>query len=201
MANFKKIFISTVLVGAASSVLAALPPQFSECIRADTSSMASVSDLRDMAKVSKVTYCQNQVTLVGAADVKELLKSNVDVGISLARTSYSYDQLLDMASSGSYLLYVDATKLSVAQLTALAQQGVQLAIMSSTSGLSQSDLVNLGNTKSFIYNVMSTVPRADLQALVNLGVQVVIRTAQSGMTKDDIVAVAQTNSSLVTVYP
>ncbi|MNJ93302.1 hypothetical protein D3C87_109810 [compost metagenome] len=194
--------LSLMIVTLASSVgFAALPPQFSECLRSDALPSISYNDLKELAKVAKVTYCQNQVNLIGRNEAKDLLRSNVDLGVSLARSNYSYEDLLDMARAGSYVLYVDTAKLSRAELINLAREGVQLVIMSISSTLSQVDLVAIANEKSFIYNVTSMVPRADLQQLVSLNVQVVIRSAQSNLSKEDIVAVAQTNSSLVTVFP
>ena len=196
-----KWILAAFCFGFSSVSLAALPAQFSECLKMDTPPNTSFTDLKDMAKVAKMTYCQNQVSLIGLLEVKELLKSNVDVAISLAKTNYSLRDFVEMAQAGSYVLYVDSNKLSRVDLIALAKEGVQLVVMAASSGLSQADLVALANVKTFIYNVDAMIARSNLQDLVGLNVQIVIRTSNANMSKPDIVAVAQVNNSLVTVLP
>lgn len=196
----KSSFMALALTGLSSVGVAALPPQFSECLNATTMTMLSFADLRDMAKAAKMTYCQNQATAIGATEVKELLMANADVGISLAKTSYSISDFLAMAQGGSYVLFVDSSKLNRMELTSLMQAGVQLVIMAASSGLSQADLMTMAGVKPFIYNVDAMTSRGFIQDLVNLKVHVVIRTG-STISKADAVAIAQTNSTLVTFLP
>lgn len=182
--------------------LAALPPQFSECLNTNSGTAMSVADLKEISKLSRVTYCQNQVGLVGKPETMDLLSSpNVQVGISLSKTSYSQADLLDLAGSGSYVLYVDGPRLTRDNLIALAQANVQLVVMTANSGLSKADLLALAAAKSFVLNVNSAVTATDLSDYVNAKVQVVIRTSQSGLSRADIMNVAQANSELVTVMP
>lgn len=198
---FAQLILSVLVAGFCSGATAALPAQFSECLKMDTAPNTSFTDLKDMAKVAKMTYCQNQVSLIGLLEVKELLKSNVDVAISLAKTNYSLRDLLEMAQAGSYVLYIDSNKLSRLDLISLAKEGVQLVVMAASSGMAQADLVALANAKSFIYNVDAMIARSNLQDLVGLNVQIVIRTSNANISKPDIVAIAQVNNSLVTVLP
>lgn len=180
---------------------AALPPQFSECLVGDSGAI-STQDLRDIAKVSKVTYCQNQLGLTNKDDTLDMLKDkNIQLGISLAKTNYSREDLIDIAKAGSFVLYVDSSKLAKEYLIDIAKAGAQLVIISATSGLSFSDLRDIGRAKSFVYNVNSGVTKDDLKALVDIGVQVVIRSNQSALSKDEIIEVAKVNSDLVTIMP
>lgn len=184
------------------SVLAALPPQFSECLQQNSGSNMSATDVAEIAKVSRITYCQNQVSIIGKSDLLTMLANpNVNLGVSLSRTSYSSQDLLDMAAAGTYVLYVDSARLSRDNLVSLLNAGVQLVVMTATSGLSKSDLTTLAATKSFILNVNSVVLKSDLQDYVRAGVQVVIRTAQAGLSRQDILEVAQLNSEKVSIFP
>ena len=108
---------------------------------------------------------------------------------------------MDLAKVGHYVLYVDSPKIEKEYLIDLAKAGVQLVVMSATSGLSISDLKDLAKAKSYVFNVNSLMVKDDLKDLVGLKVQVVIRSSQSGITKDDIVEVAKVNSDLVVVMP
>ncbi|WP_374077289.1 hypothetical protein [Bdellovibrio bacteriovorus] len=181
---------------------AALPPQFSECLSGNSGTAMSVADLKEISKISRVTYCQNQVGLVGKLETMDLLSSpNVQVGISLSKTTYSQADFLDLAGSGSYVLYVDGPRLTRDNLIALAQANVQLVIMTANSGLSKADLLAIAAAKSFVLNVNSAVKATDLGDYVNAKVQVVIRTSQSGLSRADIMSVAQANSEFVTVMP
>lgn len=181
---------------------AALPPQFSECLRENSGTIMTVTDLKEISRLSRVTYCQNQVGIVGKVETMDLLKSpNIQVGISLSKTTYSQLDLMDLAASGSYVLYVDSSRLTRDNLIALAQANVQLVLMSSTAGLSKADMLILAAAKPFILNVNSPVPRADLRDYVTAGVQVVIRSSQSGLSRADILDVAQVNSEMVTIMP
>ncbi|QDK36484.1 hypothetical protein [Bdellovibrio sp. NC01] len=181
--------------------MAALPPQFSECLNGDSGTVSS-GDIADIAKVSKVTYCQNQLGLTNKLDTQELLKNkNIQLGISIAKTNYTREDLMDLAKTGSYVLYVDSTRIPKEYLIDIAKAGAQLVIISATAGLSTFDLRDIARAKSFVYNVNSAVTKDDLKSLVDVGVQVVIRSNQSALTKDDIVEVARVNSDLVTVMP
>jgi hypothetical protein len=184
-----------------STVLAALPPQYSECLRTDASTSMSYYDLKELSKVSRVTYCQNQLGLIGKTEISELLKGKIDVGISLAKTNYSKEDFLEMAKSGSFLLYVDSPKFNKEALVDLAKAGIQLVILYSTAGLSKDDMLYIASEKSFILNVNSNIIKEDLISLVKANVQLVIRTGQANLSKDDLVAVAKTNTALVTIFP
>ncbi|MEK2644057.1 hypothetical protein [Bdellovibrio sp. BCCA] len=184
------------------SANAALPPQFSECLRENSGTVMTVTDLKAISLLSRVTYCQNQVGIVGKTETMDLLRSpNIQVGISLSKTTYSQLDLMDLASSGSYVLYVDSGRLTRDNLIALAQANVQLVVMTATSGLSKADLLAIAAAKPFILNVNSAVSRVDLRDYVTAGVQVVIRTSQSGLSRADIIDVAQVNSEMVTIMP
>lgn len=182
--------------------LAALPPQFSECLNDVSSSSMSVADIKEIAKVSRVTYCQNQVTLVGKLETQDLLTNpNVQLGISVAKTSYSYTDFLDMARSGKYVLYVDGPRISRDNLISLSQAGVQLVVLSSSSGFSKADLLQIATAKPFILNVNSYATQTDLRDYLTAGIQLVIRTSQVGLSGAAISEVAALNSGLVTVLP
>lgn len=194
------ILILTQIFG--SIAFAALPPQFSECLRDNTSSAMNATDLSAIAKISKITYCQNQVGLVTKADTMTILRNpNVNMAISLSKTTYTIEDLNDIATSGSYLLYVDGSRLSLANLQTLSRAGVQLVVMSSTAGLSKGDLMTLAQERPFILNVNSPLLKADLRDYVTAGIQIVIRTNQAGLTGADILEVAQLSSDRVTVLP
>lgn len=181
---------------------AALPPQFSECLNSSSASTLSVSDLKALAEVAKLTFCQNQVGLVGKTDLQNLLASpNIQVGVSLAKTSYSITDLLDFAAAGSFVLYVDSSRLTRANLSALAEAGVQLVLMGTSSGLSKSDIISLAAQKPLILNVNTFMSRADLLDYINAGIDVVVRTSQAGLNLADITALAQLNSGKVTILP
>lgn len=181
---------------------AALPPQYFDCLRENSGTSMSVADLKEIAKAVRVTYCQNQVGFFGVAETKDLLSSpNIQVGISLAKTNYSQQDFLSLASAGSYVLYVDSARLNRIDLNALAAAKVQLVIVASSSGLSKLDLLQVAQAKPFILNVDVPMSRSDLLDYVNAKVQVVIRSGQSGISRADILALAQVNSELVTVLP
>ncbi|GEM_PF-1487982 len=196
-----KTLLVFALVLSGSSSLAALPPHFSECMR-EAGSLVSIRALKEISQVSTVTYCQNQISTVSKYEVIDLLKSpKVQLAISLARTNYIREDLMEMAKSGPFLLYVDSPKISKEYLPALMRAGVDLVIMSNTAGLAQVDLLALARTKSYVYNVNSSVIASDLAALVAAGVHVVIRNNFSGLSAADVVRVASVNNSLVTVFP
>lgn len=197
----KIFFVIMVLSAASSWVRAAIPTNYSDCLRLDSSSSLSFRDLKDLAAVSRVTFCQNQVGVINKNEVKELLKSNVELAVSLARTNYVKEDLLDLAKTGSFLLYVDSGRLAKEALIDLANAGVQLVVMSSTSNLSREDLLALARAKPFILNLNSVARKEDLRALLELKVQVAIRSSQSSLSKDDIVEIARGNSDLVTIFP
>ncbi|MGZ3772921.1 MAG: hypothetical protein ACXVCY_05365 [Pseudobdellovibrionaceae bacterium] len=180
----------------------ALPSHFSECLSENTGTNMTIADILEIAKISKVTYCQNQMGLANKEDTMTLLRNpNIQVGISLSRTAYLVADLLDLATAGSYLLYVDSTKLARDDLISLAQAGVQLVIMTVSSGLARDDLLAIARVKSFILNVNSAVLASDLQDYIRAGVQIVIRSSQSGLSRADIIDVALVNSEMVTVMP
>lgn len=184
------------------SVSAALPPQFSECLSQNSGTNMSATDVAEIAKVSRITYCQNQVSIVGKTDLQAMLANpNVNVGISVSKTSYSNQDLLDMAATGTYVLYVDGSRLSRDNLVALLNAGVQVVVLSGSSGLSKLDLLAMAAAKSFILNVNSSVSKADLQDYVRAGMQVVIRTSQAGLSRQDILDVAQLNTEKVSIFP
>ncbi|MNT26938.1 hypothetical protein D3C72_1625420 [compost metagenome] len=192
--------VSAVLVASAS--YAALPPQYSECQRTDASTSLSAADMKAISKVSRVTYCQTQVGLINKTDTLELLKGKVDLAISLAKTNYSREDLLDLArSGGTYLLYVDSSKLSRPDLIELANAGVQLAIMMGNANLSREDLLLIAAAKPYILSVNSAALRDDLIALAKANVQLVIRTSNANLSGDDLVAIAKANAGNVTIMP
>lgn len=181
---------------------AALPPQFSECLNSSSASNLSVADMKALAEVAKLTFCQNQVGPLGKVDLQNLLASpNIQVGVSLAKTSYSITDFLDLATAGSYVLYVDSSRLSSANLLALAQAGVQLVLMGTSSGLSKADIISLAAAKPLILNVNTFMSRADLLDYLNAGIDIVVRTSQAGLNLEDITALAQLNSGKVTILP
>lgn len=191
-----------VLVAMSVTAKAALPPQFSECLNDNTSTNMSVADLKEIARVSRVTYCQNQIGLIGKVETQDLLTSpNIQVGISVGKTSYSYTDFLDMARTRSFVLYVDSMRITRDNLISLSQAGVQLVVVSASAGLSKADLMQIAAAKPFILNVNSTVSRVDLRDYVAAGVQVVIRTGQAGLSRADIMEVAALNTALVTILP
>ncbi|KHD88978.1 MAG: hypothetical protein OM95_05805 [Bdellovibrio sp. ArHS] len=181
---------------------AALPSQFSECLRENSATNMSVQDLREIARVSQVTYCQNQVGLVGKAEIIQLLQSpNINIGISVSKTTYSATDFVDLARAGSFVLYVDGARLTVPNLIAIAQAGAQLVVMTASAGISKTDLLTLAAAKPFILNVNSPTSALDLRDYVAAGMQIVIRSAQAGLSRVDIMSVATANSALVTVMP
>ncbi|MBO9665828.1 MAG: hypothetical protein J7501_03340 [Bdellovibrio sp.] len=193
------LFISLIFASSVSK--AALPPQFSECMKVDSSAM-SIYDVKDIAKVAKVNYCQNQMGMTNKYDTIDLLKSrNVQVAISIGKTTYTREDLLEMAKAGPYLLYVDSNRIAKEYLAELSAAGVQLAVMSGSAGLAQADLMTLAKVKPYVYNVNSAVNKEDLKALVGAGVNVVIRSNQSGLAKEDLVEVAKVNPDLLTFSP
>lgn len=201
MSLFKKILMIS-LFAYMGSVQAALPPQFSECLNSSSASTLSVADMKALAEVTKLTFCQNQVGPLGKIDLQNLLSSpNIQVGVSLAKTSYSITDLLDLATAGSFVLYVDNSRLSSANLLSLAQAGVQLVIMGTASGLSKSDIISLAAVKPLVLNVNTFMSRADLLDYIAAGIDVVIRTSQAGLNLEDITALAQLNSGKVTILP
>ncbi|MGE5086185.1 MAG: hypothetical protein ACM3MG_07760 [Bacillota bacterium] len=180
---------------------AALPPQFSDCLSADSAQM-SIYDLKAIAAVAKVNYCQNQSGLTNKAETLALLKSdNVNLGISVSRTTYSREDLMDLAKANSYVLYVDSNRIGKDYLMELAKAGVQIVVMSATAYLSKADLLELAKAHAFIYNVNSPVIKEDVKDLVNAGVTVVLRSGQYGLSKEDVVEVAKLNPSLVSIAP
>jgi hypothetical protein len=198
----KTITLSIISLFLGSLAQAALPPQFSECLGDQSSINMSIADLKEIAKVSRITYCQNQVSLVGKVETQDLLSNpNVQVGISVAKTSYSYTDFLDMARSGKYVLYVDGQRISRDNLISLSQAGVQLVVLANSSGLSKADLLQMATAKSFILNVNATTTQADLRDYLTAGIQLVIRTSQVGLSGAAIGEVAALNSALVTIMP
>lgn len=197
-----KILSFVLVLFVSFSVWAALPPQFSECLQQNSGSYMTAADVTEIAKVSRITYCQNQVSLIGKTDLLSMLSNpNVNMGLSVSKTSYTNQDFIDMAAAGTYVLYVDSSRLSRDNLVALLNANVQLVVMSGSSGLSRADLLILAAVKPFIYNVNSVVLKADLQDYVRAGVQVVIRTAQAGLSRQDILDVAQLNSERVSIFP
>jgi hypothetical protein len=185
-----------------SSAFAALPPQFYECMGSQGGTKMSVTDLREISKVSPLTICQNQLSLLNKYDTGDLIKNGkVSAGISVAKSSYLKEDLLDIAKSGSYVLYVDSAKLEKMALIELMRAGVQVVVMTAASGLSVPDMMEMARAKPFIVNVDSIMLKEDLRNLVSLGTQVVIRSNQANLTKDDIIYVAKVNSDLVTILP
>ncbi|QDK44002.1 hypothetical protein DOM22_01905 [Bdellovibrio sp. ZAP7] len=194
-----RIYSSLILFSSVS--LAALPPQFADCLSTEVSS-ASIYDVKEIAKVAKVNYCQNQMGLTNKFDTIDLLKTgNANVGISVAKTTYTREDLSDMSKSGSFVLYVDSNRIAKEYLNTLASQGVQLVVMSATAGLSQADLLTLARVRPFVYNVNSAVIKEDVMALVQAGVTVVFRSNTSGLSREQIVEIAKVNPSLVTLSP
>lgn len=196
------IFTLLTVLGFYSSSQAALPPQFAECLRENSSTNLSVADLKEIARAAPVTFCQNQVSAIGKLQVQDLLTSpNVQVGISVAKTEYSYSDFVDIARTRSYVLYVDSNRITRDNLVALSQAGVQLVIMSGSAGLTKTDLMQLAAAKPFIINVNSPLSRADLRDFVSAGVQLVIRTGQAGLSRADIIDVTSLNTALVSIVP
>ncbi|MEK2689764.1 hypothetical protein [Bdellovibrio sp. GT3] len=195
--------ISTVLLltSFSSVVWAALPPQFSECLSTDGSS-ASIYDVKEIAKVAKVNYCQNQLGLTNKFDTLDLLKTgNVNVGISVAKTTYTREDLMELAKAGSYVLYVDGNRIAKEYLTDLAKNGVQLVVMSATAGLAKQDLLDFAKVRPFVYNINSNVVKEDVKELVGAGVTVIFRSNASGLSREQIIEIAKVNPDLVTLSP
>lgn len=202
MKSLKIYFLTWFFAALPLASFGALPPQFSECFYQNSGTAMSPADITEIARISRVTYCQNQVGLITKADAISMLKTpNVQVGVSLSKTTYSFADLMDMAAAGTYVLYVDGPRLSRDNLIALAGAGVQLVIVSSVSGMSKPDLLAIAAQKSFIYNVNSAVARTDLIDYLKAGIQIVIRSSQSALTRADILEVAAVNSELVTIMP
>lgn len=198
----KSVTISILSLCLGSWAQAALPPQFSECLSDLSSTNMSVADVKEIAKVSRVTYCQNQISLVGKVETQDLLTNpNVQVGISIAKTGYSYTDFLDMARSGKYVLYVDGPRITRDNLISLSQAGVQLVVLANSSGLSKADLLQMATAKSFILNVNAVTTQSDLRDYLTAGIQLVIRTSQVGLSGAAISEVAALNSALVTIMP
>jgi hypothetical protein len=194
-----RIFSCSILFS--SVALAALPPQFADCLSTDASS-ASIYDVKEIAKVAKVNYCQNQVGLTNKFDTIDLLKTgNANVGISVAKTTYTREDLEQMSKAGSFVLYVDSNRIAKEYLNSLATGGVQMVVMSATASLSQADLLALAKIRPFVYNVNSAVIKEDVVALVQAGVTVVFRSNTSGLSREQIVEIAKVNPGLVTLSP
>lgn len=197
-----KVLVFALVLLSSTSLWAALPPQFSECLQQNSGSNMTAADVNEIAKVSRITYCQNQVGLIGKSELVSMLANpNVNMGLSLSKTSYSNQDFIDMAAAGTFVLYVDSSRISRDNLVGLLNAGVQLVVMSGSSGLSRADLLILAAAKPFIYNVNSVILKSDLQDYVRAGVQVVIRTAQAGLSRQDILEVAQLNSERVSIFP
>jgi hypothetical protein len=185
-----------------SSAWAALPPQFSDCLGEISSTGMSTSDVKEIARVSRVTYCQNQISPVTKLETQDLLSNpNVQMGISVAKTNYSFTDLMDFARSGKYVLYVDGSRISRDNLISLSQAGVQLVVVSSISGFSKTDLLQIAAAKPFILNVNSVTTQTDLRDYLTAGIQLVIRTSQVGLGGAAIGEIAALNSAMVTVLP
>lgn len=198
--KFLVVLFSSLLLNA--TALAALPPQYSECLRENSGTNMSVADLKDIARISKVTYCQNQVGLVGKPETMELLRSpNIQVGISLGKTTYTVTDLVDLARAGTFVLYVDSSRLTRENLISIANAGAQLVVLSNSAGLTRADLMLLAAAKPFVLNVNSLLSKTDLRDYAAAGIQVVIRSSQSGLSKADILDVALGNSEMVTIMP
>jgi hypothetical protein len=184
------------------TVMAALPPQFSTCLYSQNSAFTA-ADVQKIGQVSKITYCQNQIGLTNKNDIAELLKNkNIQVGITLSRTTYSSAELLDLAKTGSYMLYVDTPNLGKTNLLELQKAGVQLVIFSSTATeLQVNDLLELAKIRPFIFNVDSVAKKDDLKSLMQAGVQVVLRSGLSWLSNSDIGELAKVNPELISVIP
>ncbi len=196
-----RIQIISALILLSSVSMAALPPQFADCLSTEASS-ASIYDVKEIAKVAKVNYCQNQVGLTNKFDTIDLLKTgNANVGISVAKTTYTREDLEQMAKAGSFVLYVDSNRIAKEYLGSLATSGVQMVVMSATASMSQADLLALAKIRPFVYNVNSAVIKEDIVALVQAGVTVVFRSNTSGLSREQIVEIAKVNPSLVTLSP
>ena len=196
--------LNLALIFSGTLALAALPPQYSECLHQDaltSLNVISVYDLKEIAKNSKVIYCENQVSPVGKSDTIDLLKSHVDIGISLARTNYFKEDLIAMAAAGPYLLYVDNATFGRDTLTEIAKAGVELVIMSATSGLTQGDLLIMAQAKPFIYHVNSAVSKDNLKALLDAKVQLVISSSSSNISRGDLVALGTADPAAITIIP
>ncbi|KYG67124.1 hypothetical protein AZI86_08930 [Bdellovibrio bacteriovorus] len=191
-----------VLLGSLGfSTRAALPPQFSECLYGDSSN-ASVSDLQAIAQSTPVTYCQTKTGMGDKYSVIDLLKTkNVQLGISLAKTNYQREDLIELAGVGSYLLYVDSGRLDKVYLADLLSKGVQLVVSSGDSSLSKYDLLHLAKTKSFIYHVNSIATKEELLDLAKAGVQLVLRSGKTFLPKEYIVEISKQHPGLVMLVP
>lgn len=190
-----------ILISLGSSVFAALPPQFSDCLYGDSSD-ASVSDLKAIAQSTPVTYCQTKSGMGDKSSVIDLLKTkNVQLGISLAKTNYPREDLIEFAGVGSYVLYVDSARLDKVYLADLLAKGVQLVVSSGDSSLSKYDLLHLAKTKSFIYHVNSVATKEDLSELAKAGVQLVLRSGKTFLAKEYIVEISKQHPGLVMLVP
>ncbi|MFS4459325.1 hypothetical protein [Bdellovibrio sp. HCB2-146] len=189
-------------LASAPNLQAALPPQFTDCMNDNSGTSLSTADMKEISKVSNLTVCQNQINLLSKYDAVDLLKSpNVKMGISLARTGFTRTDLMDMAKSGTYVLYVDTAVLDKTFIMDLQRAGVQIVVVSAGAGLTKFDMLDMAKVKPFILNLNSTMTKEDLRQLVTAGVQVVIRMNQAGLSRSDIIEVAKANAELVTVMP
>lgn len=193
--------LMTFLFFLASPVLAALPPQFSECQRLDNNTSLPPADLIALSQAHSITYCQNQISLVGKAEIIQLLQAKARVGISMARTNFTLTDFVEMAAAGSYVLFVDSPKLAVTDLQTLNTSGVQLVIQSGPSALSKADLVLLASQRPFVWEVNSTVVPTDITDLLNMGVQVVLRATSAGLSPATVSQIARANPTMIEIYP
>lgn len=181
---------------------ASLPPQFSECLRENSSSAFSAAAIAEMAKTSQVTYCKTQTDIITTLDLANIIKNpNVNAGISVVNTIYSVQELTSLARAGKYMLYVDGTRISVLDLVNLSREGVQLAVISGSAGLTRPDLLRLAQERPFILNVNSNLLKSDLQDYAKAGVQLVIRSSQSGLSSQDITDIVKASADRVTIMP
>ena len=139
-----KTFLFLLCLSLSLQTYAALPPQFSECLSQNSAANMTAADVAEIAKVSRITYCQNQVSIIGKTDLQTMLANpNVNVGVSVSKTSYSSQDLLEMAGTGTYVLYVDGGRLSRDNLVSLLNAGVQVVIRTSQAGLSRQDILDV----------------------------------------------------------
>lgn len=183
------------------AALGSLPAQFAECLYGD-SSKASFLDIKAIAQTTAVTYCQTNMGMTNKLGSIELLKTkNVQLGVSLAKTSYGREDLMEMADAGTYVLYVDSGRIAREYLAELLAKNVQLVVTSADAGMSKYDLLFLAKTKSFIYHVNSPIGKDDLKELAKAQVQLVLRSGKQGLIKEDITELSKLYPGSVMLVP
>ena len=82
-----------------SSAGAALPTPFYECLQQRSGSPLGAADMKELVKVTPVTYCANQSSAFNKNEMKNLLSSggNFQLAVHLANTNYTASDLRENA--------------------------------------------------------------------------------------------------------